>query len=80
MSDCEFPGCARPEQRAGLCGYHDQQRRRGEPLHPLGITLRNGRWAVAVSLHGHNHRGGYYDDLAEAVVELEKLKLRLGVA
>lgn len=32
---CEFDGCERQSRAKGLCGGHDMQRRRGQPLRPL---------------------------------------------
>lgn len=34
---CDFPGCDRPHNARGLCSGHDNQRRRGAPLRPLGL-------------------------------------------
>jgi len=39
-NDCIFEGCMKPKHRAGYCGSHVAQVRRGEELRPLrGYTI-----------------------------------------
>jgi hypothetical protein len=76
---CEFAGCDQPGKYGALCKNHDAQRRRGQPLHPLGITWNAFRrqWQVRVGRRGDIAQGGYYDDLDDAIEALEDLKRRL---
>jgi hypothetical protein len=68
---------AKPSNR--VCTHHDVQRRRGQPLHPLGVTWNVFKrlWSAMVTRQGRIHKGGDFDDLDDAIEALEALRLRL---